>query len=74
MVVEILEDKLDHDYIDYISEMILHSPMEIDVEYAEEINTRDMHVKKCDDYPGHWSEMDEREVNKNVSVVHTVIL
>ncbi|KAL4224782.1 Zinc finger CCCH-type antiviral [Mactra antiquata] len=74
MVVEILEDKLDLEYVKYISDMIVKEAaedMEQDGTVSEpnpsfELDERGdtRYIKKYEDCPGHWDSMDEREVNK----------
>ncbi|XP_052799938.1 uncharacterized protein LOC128231320 [Mya arenaria] len=65
MVVEILEDKLDKDYVDCISDMILKAAEE-EMEIGEGSlpaleTTPDRQFEDC---PGHWDPMNEIDVNK----------
>lgn len=64
MVVEILEEKLDHDYINYISDI---AEKELENCLWDENTEQDRYVKKFEDCPGHWDAMDERSVNKKVN-------
>lgn len=78
MVVEILEDKLDLEYVKYISDMIVKKAAEdmeqegstSDVTSGSEYDERSemKHIKKYEDCPSHWDDMDEREVNKRVNL------
>ncbi|XP_053385275.1 uncharacterized protein LOC123535900 [Mercenaria mercenaria] len=72
MVVEILEDKLDQDYVDYISDMIMKNASEeleqdsasADLDQAEDGSVM-RYLKKYEDCPGNWEPMDERDVNRD---------
>lgn len=70
MVVEILEDKLDQDYVDYISDMIMKKASEeIDQECASgdlDQGEDGRFLKQYEDCPGNWEPMDERDVNRDV--------
>jgi hypothetical protein len=75
MVVEILEDKLDQDYVDYISNMIMKDALEeIDQDSAStdldqaDGNNEMRYMKKYEDCPSNWDPMDERDVKRDVSM------
>lgn len=66
MVVEILEEKLDLDYINFISDLAME---EIENCLPNENMEEDRYVKKFEDCPGNWEAMDERDVNKKVGLL-----
>lgn len=66
MVVEILEDKLDQDYVDYISDMMLRkASSDTDSDDLDSMETRERESRKRGEYPSYWSDMEESDVNKN---------
>jgi len=74
MVVEILEEKLDHDYINYISDMIVRNATEeLEEEFPNESLEQERYMKKFEDCPSNWEAVDEREVNKKVRCLNLFV-